>query len=155
MCFAESSIVQQKPGEAVAIKMNIISEGVKNRDDKHVLREIEKTAVQKYKEKRKGNESRDMIDDLIEECITLFEGLKISSIVIQLLAQHETSRSKILSMIQSGNVVDWLLTIIDEKDKRFLSELGDVHLQVLVYVNTAGNLGRLTMKKGKKLIRVY
>ncbi|XP_060603885.1 uncharacterized protein LOC132756764, partial [Ruditapes philippinarum] len=134
----ERSIVQQTGGAAVNIKLNLKCNGMEQE-----LRAIENRSVQNFK--RKGHKNDVIMNDLVEECRSLFEGLKISSIVIQLLTRDENSLGKIVSLVQQGKAVDWLLSILEEKDKRRLILLGVTKLQVLVTVNTEGNLGNLLL----------
>ncbi|XP_045214034.2 uncharacterized protein LOC123564470 isoform X4 [Mercenaria mercenaria] len=128
---------QSKGGTAVGIRLLLkCGTGLHGRRDQ--LRRIEKRAVERFSSS--NAENNEMIDELVEECRCMFEGLKISSVVIQLLTRAGDSLDKILKKIQSGKAVDWLLSILDEDDKRMLSQIGVTTLQVSVSVDEEGNL---------------
>ena len=129
--------------------MNLISQSKNVSTDKRELRDFEKKIVQNFQEDRKvKKETNVMVNDL-EECIAKFERLKISSIVIQLLAQDKSTESKIVSIVQQGKAVDWLFSLMDEEGKRYLNDLDVTHLKVLIYVDQEGNLNSVMMKQGK------
>ncbi|XP_060561444.1 uncharacterized protein LOC132721198 isoform X2 [Ruditapes philippinarum] len=131
-------------GAAIEIKMNVRSKNMSDTNQQFTM--IEKQVVDTYNSVEQENHD-DMLNDMVEECRCKFEGLKISSIVIQLLTLDDDSKEKILSKVRNGKLVEWFISMLDENNLNALRQFGNVQLEIIISEDIGGNFNSLISLK--------